>query len=217
GAAVEHLVEGAEEVSTETRDHTVRTTVTATLQDGEALVLTKVLGYALSPERDGHPADVLDLAGAAVLSGVDRGWEALLEAQREVLDDYWEAADVEVEGDPQLQQALRYGLFQLHASAALIRNAPVGAKGLTGLGYDGHTFWDIEGFVVPALSLLRPESSARLLAWRASTLDEARHRARVLDLQGATFAWRTIDGHECSPYWPASTAAMHLNADICRA
>lgn len=215
GAAVDHVVDGAREVTTETRDHTVRTSVTAYLEAGEELVLTKVLGHAWS--RDGEAADVLDLAEAAVVSGVDRGWDGLERAQRAVLDDWWEGADVEVDGDPELQQALRYCLFQLYCSAALISDAPVGAKGLTGLGYDGHTFWDIEGFVVPALTLLRPDVAERLLRWRAGTLDEARHRARTLDLQGATFAWRTIDGHECSPYWPASTAAMHVNADICRA
>ena len=214
-AAVDHRTEHDAEVSTDTGDHTVRTTVTAYLEAGQELTVTKVLGY--SWQRDGDPADVLDQAEAAVVSGLDRGWDGLLSSQREILDRFWETADVEVDGDPELQQALRYGLFQLLGSAALTSDAPVGAKGLTGLGYDGHTFWDIEGFVVPALTLLRPDAAARLLRWRAGTLEEARHRARVLDLEGATFAWRTIDGHECSPYWPASTAAMHVNADIVRA
>jgi trehalose/maltose hydrolase-like predicted phosphorylase len=216
GCAVDHLVEGVvDTVRTEAEDNVVRTTVTAQLAEGEEVVVTKVLGYAW--KRDGDPGDLLDLARAAVVSGVELGWDGLAHDQRDVLDDFWETADVEVDGDPELQQALRYCLFQLLGSAALISDAPAGAKGLTGLGYDGHTFWDIEGFVVPALSLLRPDAASRLLSWRASTLDEARHRAEVIDLEGATFAWRTIDGHECSPYWPASTAAMHVNADICRA
>ncbi|GMA40232.1 glycosyl hydrolase family 65 protein [Mobilicoccus caccae] len=94
---------------------------------------------------------------------------------------------------------------------------PLGAKGLTGTGYSGHTFWDVEGFVLPVLTLLRPDAAARLLRWRASSLDDARERAAVLDVQGATFAWRTISGREVSAYWPASTAAMHVNADIARA
>jgi len=214
-SAVDHVVRGATAVGAEAEDGVVRTTVTADLDDGDAVVLVKVLGYAWA--RDGDPGDVLDLARAAVVSGTDRGWDGILADHREVLDDFWDRADVEVDGDPELQQALRYCLFQLLGSAALIGDAPLGAKGLTGLGYDGHTFWDIEGFVVPALNLLRPDAAARLLRWRAGTLDAARQRAEVIDLQGATFAWRTIDGHECSPYWPASTAAMHVNADICRA
>src|SRR5699024_761099 len=79
------------------------------------------------------------------------------------------------------------------------------------------TFWDIEGFVLPVLTLLQPEAAARMLRWRASTLDAARERAAVIDWEGATFAWRTIDGHESSAYWPASTAAVHVNASIARA
>src|SRR5690606_9135501 len=55
------------------------------------------------------------------------------------------------------------------------------------------------------------------LRWRASTLDASRHRADVLEWEGATFAWRTIDGHETSAYWPASTAAVHVNASVSRA
>ena len=214
-AVVDHVVQGGTVVGTELRDHAVRTTVSADLATGEEVVLTKVLGYAW--QRDGEPDGMLDVAESAVASAIDRGWDRLLEEQGVVLEEFWESADVEIDGDAELQQALRYGLFQLFCAAARISGAPVGAKGLTGLGYDGHTFWDVEGFVVPALSLLRPEAAAQLLRWRAGTLDEARHRARVLDLAGATFAWRTIDGRECSPYWPASTAAMHVNADICRA
>jgi alpha,alpha-trehalose phosphorylase len=124
---------------------------------------------------------------------------------------------VEIDSDPELQLAIRFDLFQLLQAAACVSRAPVGAKGLTGGGYSGHTFWDVEGFVLPALTLLRPRDAARLLQWRSSTLDRARDRAQVLDLGGASFPWRTIDGHETSAYWPASTAAMHVNADIARA
>lgn len=52
------------------------------------------------------------------------------------------------------------------------------------------------------------------LRWRHSTLPAARERARLLGLRGAAFPWRTIDGLECSGYWPASTAAFHIAADI---
>jgi trehalose/maltose hydrolase-like predicted phosphorylase len=152
-----------------------------------------------------------------VSSASDLGWEGLLARQRSALDELWATADVEVDGDPELQQALRYTVFQLSGSAACISEAPVGAKGLTGSGYSGHTFWDVEGFLVPALTLLRPDAASRLLRWRSATLDLARERAGTLGLEGACFPWRTISGRETSAYWPASTAAMHVNADIARA
>jgi trehalose/maltose hydrolase-like predicted phosphorylase len=202
-------------VSAHIDEQHVVTTVAADLHPGESLTIVKAVGYSWSY---GAASDsVLGEASAAVSSALDLGWEGLLAGQRAVLDELWATADVEVDGDPELQQALRYAVFQLFSSAACISDAPVGAKGLTGMGYSGHTFWDVEGFVLPALTLLRPDAAARLLRWRSATLELARERARALGLEGACFAWRTISGREVSAYWPASTAAMHVNADISRA
>jgi trehalose/maltose hydrolase-like predicted phosphorylase len=67
------------------------------------------------------------------------------------------------------------------------------------------------------LTYTAPYAAADALRWRASTLDLARERAAELDLAGAAFPWRTIRGQECSGYWPAGTAAWHINADIAMA
>ena len=85
---------------------------------------------------------------------------------------------------------------------------------MTGPGYDGHAFWDTESFVLPVLTYTAPHAVADALRWRHSTLDLARERASLLGLKGAAFPWRTIRGEECSGYWPAGTAAFHVNADI---
>lgn len=215
-AAMQHLVVGADRVHTEaaSEDHVV-TTVTADLAPGDAVQIDKFVGPVWSP--DGFGDSLLESARAVVDSGIDLGWDGLVQGQHAVLADLWEVADVEVDGDPELQQALRFNVFTLLTATFATADTPLGAKGLTGLGYNGHTFWDVEGFITPALTLLVPDAAARLLRWRASTLDAARERAQILGLQGASFAWRTIDGHETSAYWPASTAAMHVNADISRA
>jgi alpha,alpha-trehalose phosphorylase len=213
-AAVGHEVEGGR-VSTHVDEQHIVTTVAADLTPGQSLTVVKVVGYNWS--LDAGSDSVLGQASAAVSSALDLGWEGLLTGQRAVLDELWATADVEVDGDGELQQALRYTVFQLFCSAACISGAPVGAKGLTGVGYSGHTFWDVEGFVLPALTLLRPDAAARLLRWRSGTIGSARDRARTLGMAGACFAWRTISGPEVSAYWPASTAAMHVNADISRA
>ncbi|HEX8802947.1 MAG TPA: glycosyl hydrolase family 65 protein, partial [Acidimicrobiales bacterium] len=81
-------------------------------------------------------------------------------------------------------------------------------------GYDGHTFWDTETFVLQALTYTQPAPAADVLAWRQLTLPEAKARAEELDLEGAAFPWRTLRGQESSGYWPAGTAAFHINADI---
>jgi trehalose/maltose hydrolase-like predicted phosphorylase len=213
-AAVGHEIDRGR-VSAHADQDRVVVTVAADLRPGESLTIVKAVGFSWS--HDTAADSLVGKASAAVASALDLGWEGLLAGQRAVLDELWATADVEVDGDPELQQALRYSVFQLFCSAACISGAPVGAKGLTGMGYSGHTFWDVEGFVLPALALLRPAAAARLLRWRSATLDLARERARTLGYEGAAFAWRTISGREVSAYWPASTAAMHVNADIARA
>jgi alpha,alpha-trehalose phosphorylase len=124
---------------------------------------------------------------------------------------------VELEGDPELQQAIRFGLFHTLQAGARGEQRAIAAKGLTGPGYDGHTFWDTEMYVLPVLSYTAPHAAADALAWRHGTLDLARERAHTLGLKGAAFPWRTIAGQECSSYWPAGTAAFHINADIANA
>src|SRR5450755_1312797 len=166
------------------------------------------------------------MVGAALSSGAARSGrrrrrgrrahrlEGLLAEQREYLDDFWDRADVEIEGDPELQQAIRFGLFHTLQAGARGEQRAIAAKGLTGPGYDGHTFWDTEMYVLPVLSYTAPHACADALAWRHGTLTQARERAQTLGLKGAAFPWRTIAGQECSGYWPAGTAAFHVNADI---
>jgi alpha,alpha-trehalose phosphorylase len=155
-----------------------------------------------------------DQVDASLESAVAEGFDGLAASQREYLDDYWAVADIELDGDLEIQQALRFALFNVLQASARAETRAVGAKGLTGPGYDGHAFWDTETFVLPILTWTRPELARDALIWRHTTLDLARNRARELGLGGAAFPWRTIHGEECSGYWPAGTAAFHVNADI---
>ncbi|NED65325.1 family 65 glycosyl hydrolase, partial [Streptomyces sp. SID10244] len=91
------------------------------------------------------------------------------------------------------------------------------AKGLTGPGYDGHTFWDTESFILPMLTYTVPAAAGEELRWRHATMDKAKSRAAELGQRGAMFPWRSINGDECSGYWPAGTAGVHVSADIANA
>jgi alpha,alpha-trehalose phosphorylase len=213
-AALDHFVEGPDHTTTtaESEPDLARVTFSTELEPGQRLAVVKLLGYGWSSRRS-SPA-LRDQVDAALAAARHVGWEGLLAAQRTYLDDVWDRADVELEGDPELQQAVRFALFQVVQAAARAEGAAIPAKGLTGRGYDGHTFWDMDTYVLQPLTYVLPEAARNALGWRHSTLDRARTRASELRLRGAAFPWRTIRGEECSGYWPAGTAAFHVNGGV---
>ena len=174
--------------------------------------MVKFVAYAWSGARS--LTGVRDQVWAALAAARQAGWDGLLAGQRRYLDDFWNRADVEVDGDPEVQQAVRFALFHVLQASARAENRAIPAKGLTGPGYSGHAFWDAETFVLPMLTFTTPAAAASALRWRHGTLPLALDRAAQLGLAGAAFPWRTINGQECSGYWPAGTAAFHVNADI---
>jgi trehalose/maltose hydrolase-like predicted phosphorylase len=213
-AGMDHIIDydGRYEVDVDTRDDWARTTVVAHLHPGERIRLVKLIAYGWSSQRS-RPS-LRDQVAAALSSARYSGWEGLLAEQRAYLDDFWESADVEIDGDHEIQQAVRFGLFHVLQAGARAERRGIPAKGLTGPGYDGHTFWDTDGFVLPVLTYTQPKAAADVIRWRHSMIDLAREHATRLGLKGAAFPWRTIRGQECSGYWPAGTAAFHVNADI---
>jgi alpha,alpha-trehalose phosphorylase len=213
-AAMDHAVRGPRDTRTsiEAGGDRARFTVTAHLKPGQRLRLVKLVAYAWSSLRS-VPALRSQVEGALAIAA-EHGWDGLAAAQRGYLKRFWSRADVQLEGDAEIQQAIRFALFHVLQAAARAEQRAIPAKGLTGPGYDGHTFWDTDTFVLPVLVYTAPEAAADVLRWRYQILDLARGRARDLGFKGAAFPWRTIRGEECSGYWPASTAAFHINADI---
>ena len=213
-AAMDHVVDGppGTEATVESFEDLGRLLVTADLIPGEPLRLTKFVTYGWSRQRSA-PA-IVDQVSAALAEGRHTGWDGLLAEQRSYLDDFWDRADVEIDGDAEVQLAVRFGLFHTLQAGARAERRAIAAKGLTGPGYDGHAFWDTETFVLPLLTYTVPHAARDALRWRKLTLELAQERASSLGLDGAAFPWRTIRGQECSGYWPAGTAAFHINADI---
>jgi alpha,alpha-trehalose phosphorylase len=210
----DHVIDGppATTASGESADDLGRLLIAADIVPGKPLRVVKLLGYGWSSRRSLRA--ITSQVAAAVAEARHAGWEGMLAEQRAYLDEFWDRADVEIEGDAELQQAVRFGLFHALQSSARAEQRAIGAKGLTGPGYDGHTFWDTETFVLPLLSYTVPHAARDALRWRHRTLETARERAKLLGLKGAAFPWRTISGPEASGYWPAGLAAFHINADI---
>jgi alpha,alpha-trehalose phosphorylase len=213
-AAIDHVIDCPADSVTDAESEVdlARVTVSTELSPGQTLKVVKLIAYGWSSGRS-MPA-LRDQVDAALSAAKRSGWDGLLQGQCNYLADVWDRSDVEVDGDPQMQQAVRYALFQVVQAGARAEKRAIPAKGLTGRGYDGHTFWDMETYTLPVLTYTVPEAARDVLHWRHSTLEPARARARELRLQGVCFPWRTIRGEECSGYWPAGTAAFHVNADI---
>ena len=152
-----------------------------------------------------------------------RGFQDLLAAQEQYMDDFWRRSDIRMRDiraertkrtTVEIQQAIRFNLFQILQAAARAEDAGVPAKGLTGQAYEGHYFWDTEIYLLPFLIYTSPQIAKNLLTFRYKMLPQARHRAKQLGHRGATFPWRTINGEEASAYYAAGTAQYHINADI---
>ena len=180
--------------------------------EGRTITITKVVAYHTSR---GVPARELFDRCRRTLDRVRRdGVRRELEQQRDWVQKYWANADVEVEGHPEIQQAIRWNLFQIAQASARADQLGVAAKGVTGSGYEGHYFWDTEIYVVPFLAYTFPTAAKNLLRFRVNLLEHARTRARELAQRGALFPWRTINGLEASAYYAAGTAQYHIDADV---
>jgi len=145
---------------------------------------------------------------------VNNGSDYYLNAQEAFLKDFWDKSDVIITGDQDLQLGLRFNIFHLLQSTGKNGKVSIAAKGLTGLGYEGHYFWDTEIYVLPYFTYTFPEIAKSLLSYRYSIIGKARERALELSHKGVLFPWRTINGEEASAYFPAGTAQYHINADI---
>ena len=151
---------------------------------------------------DGDPNVVPDLAVAqrrAQEAGA-AGFDRLVAEQRAAWARRWEDADIIIEGDDELQQAVRFTLFQLMASVADIGEVAVGARGISGPSYRGHVFWDADTFVLPFFAATHPASARAMLEYRIRRLPAALAAAREAGRDGARFPWESArSGRDVTP------------------
>ncbi|MEZ5205762.1 MAG: glycosyl hydrolase family 65 protein [Acidimicrobiales bacterium] len=178
----------------------------------QPVAITKYVSYHMS-ERTASD-ELCFRVGLTLDRAVQVGRDAIATQHEQRVAEFWDGADVVVEGAPELQQAIRFSLFQVFQASARGDNHGIPAKGLTGTGYEGHYFWDTEIYVLPMLTYTMPKVAENVLQFRARMLDAARERAREVGHRGALYPWRTIDGREASAYYAAGTAQYHINADI---
>lgn len=176
----------------------------------QPFTLEKSVSYAAGAAVQDPAADAADVAEAGLRPVQDIFAESEDHYRR-----YWATSDIVVDGGtPQLQQAIRWNLFQLAQATARAGVAGIPAKGVTGSGYEGHYFWDQEVYLLPYMTYTNPEGARQVLEFRHGMLPEAKIRAKELSVDGALFPWRTINGLEASAYYAAGTAQFHIAAAI---
>jgi alpha,alpha-trehalose phosphorylase len=176
----------------------------------QPFTLEKSVSYAAGRAIQDAGIDAAEVAEAGLRSVQDIFAESAAHFR-----DYWATSDIVVDGgSPELQQAIRWNLFQLAQATARAGVAGIPAKGVTGSGYEGHYFWDQEVYLLPYMTYTNPEGARQVLEFRHGMLPEARIRAKELSVDGALFPWRTINGLEASAYYAAGTAQFHIAAAI---
>ncbi|MCW2757560.1 MAG: kojibiose phosphorylase [Nocardioidaceae bacterium] len=212
--AADHIVSTDVPIETivHSEDDLAKHVVRAELGEGGTLRVEKLVAYHSSrgvpvrelSDRCDRTLDRARRDGAAYYQDGQRTWFA----------DFWDNADVEIEAQPELQQAVRFNLFEIAQASARADQQGVPAKGVSGSGYEGHYFWDTEIYVTPFLTYTQPAIARNTLHFRRRMLPAARERAAEMAQQGALFPWRTINGEEASAYYAAGTAQMHIDADV---
>ncbi|QFQ03238.1 Alpha,alpha-trehalose phosphorylase [Corynebacterium urogenitale] len=200
------------EITTEVEDDVARVTYHINGKKGLKLRLEKFVSYHSS--RHVAPQELGFRCARTINRAKSVGFRNLVINQAEWLARFWERSDVKIGGRPELQQAVRWNLFQLVQASARAETSGVPAKGMTGSGYGGHYFWDTEIYVLPFLSYTNPMFARNALRFRHDMLPAAKQRALELSHDGVLFPWRTINGQESSAYYAAGTAQYHIDADI---
>jgi trehalose/maltose hydrolase-like predicted phosphorylase len=165
---------------------------------GQVLELDRLVTVARSDSLAEDPAPV---AADALARSRALGWRGVLAAHETAWQQHWDASDVVIEGDDELQEAVRFAVYHLTSAAnPEDERVSVGARGLTGDAYFGHVFWDTEIYLLPFYVAVWPEAARALLMYRYHTLPGARAKAEAMGCKGALYAWESADtGEETTP------------------
>ncbi|PLR75410.1 family 65 glycosyl hydrolase [Bacillus sp. V3-13] len=183
-------------------------------EQGKRIDLFKYV--AVTTDRD-HQADrLVDKAREVLERSLKKGYETILDEHRQAWLQRWERADVEISGDDEAQQGIRFNLFQLFSTYyGEDSRLNIGPKGFTGEKYGGATYWDTEAYALPLyLATAEPSVARNLCIYRHNQLEGAYHNARKQGLKGALYPMVTFTGVECHNEWEITFEEIHRNGAI---
>jgi trehalose/maltose hydrolase-like predicted phosphorylase len=156
-----------------------------------------------------HHDDPLNEAERLTIFAKLQGRERLVEMHNKAWDELW-TSDITIEGDPQSQQDVRSMLYHLYSFVREGSSNSPSPMGLSGLGYNGHVFWDTELWMYPALLQMHPELGKSMIEYRYQRLDAAKRNAFGKGYKGAMFPWESAaTGVEETPVWALSGPFEH--------
>jgi trehalose/maltose hydrolase-like predicted phosphorylase len=178
---------------------------TKDLKAGESYSFT-VVASATSTE---HFDDPLNEAERLTIFAKLEGTQRLLQRHEAEWEKLWKS-DIVIEGDLQAQKDVRFGLYHLYSFARAGTAYSLSPMGLSGLGYNGHVFWDTELWMYPPLLALQPDIAKSLLEYRFKRLEAAKQNAFSHGYKGAMFPWESSDeGTEDTPVWALTGPFQH--------
>jgi len=179
------------------------------LKKGETVCFTKI--FSIRTSKHTSQARLKNRTIKDLDRAKKNSFATLLKKHKEAMEERWASADVKIEGDKEVQKALRFNIYHLIiAGNANDENVSVGARTMSGHGYRGHIFWDTEIFILPFFIYSYPEIARNLLLYRFNRLNEARNIAREKGYKGVLFPWESADdGRETTPPY-----AKHLDGSI---
>lgn len=162
-----------------------------------------------------HHDDPLNEAERLTIYAKLEGRERLLLFHRKAWDELWKS-DIQISGDAQAQQDVHSMLYHLYSFVREGTALSPSPMGLSGLGYNGHVFWDTELWMFPAVLVMRPELAKSMVEYRFQRLDAAKRNAFSKGFKGAMYPWESADtGVEETPVWALSGPfEHHITADV---
>ena len=183
----------------------------------KALKAGQTYSYAVvgSTISSAHDADPLNQAERLTIFARLEGRQRLLDFHNRAWQDLWKS-DIQLTGDAQAQQDVHSMLYHLYSFSRAGTDFSPSPMGLSGLGYNGHVFWDTDLWMFPAMLVMHPDIAKSMVEYRYQRLEAARRNAFAHGYQGAMFPWESADsGVEETPVWALSGPfEHHISADV---
>lgn len=160
--------------------------------------------------------DPLNESERQPIYALQEGIDKLLNRHKQAWAELWNTGDIQIEGDLDAQQRVRFALYNLYSFIRPDTRQSIAPMGLSSQGYNGHIFWDTELWMYPTLLAMQPEMAKSCLDYRSDRLQKAKQKAFIYGYKGAMYPWESDDtGEEATPTWALTGIyEQHITADV---